>query len=380
MSEEKKNSRKYKVMQIMPYMIPQGAERMAVELTLHLDPEIFDVQMVCLSENPHTILDKMLVENDVKVTYLNKKEGFKPHICFDLNALFKKEQPDIIHTHLHILPYVAPVMIRNGLKNGVHTIHTLAEKEAGFLARHLNTRIFHKIIHPVAIATQVHKSLIDTYGDADYHYIPNGINVSSYLGDKEKGAAWRKKMGFKENDVIFVCVAGLFPAKNHDFLIDAFNQGPARFDNARLLLAGDGELRRQLEEKVEKLASKDKISFLGRRDDVMEILSASNVFTLSSFYEGNPLSVMEAMSGGKAVIGTRVGGIPDLIQDGETGLLVESENRDELAAAMVRLAQDPDLCRTMGEKARRRAIEYFDVKIMTSAYEKLYLSLLEKNG
>ena len=106
--------------------------------------------------------------------------------------------------------------------------------------------------------------------------------------------------------------------------------------------------------------------------DVPEILNAADVFVLSSDWEGNPLSVMEAMASGKPVVCTAVGGVPELVEDGRCGLLVPPRDTEALAGAMSYTLENPEARTAMGNAAARRAVEHFDLKVMTEAYEDLY--------
>ena len=117
--------------------------------------------------------------------------------------------------------------------------------------------------------------------------------------------------------------------------------------------------------------------FLGVRADVADILRASDVFVLSSRVEGNPLSVMEAMAAGLPVVSTAVGGVPELVQEGATGLLVPSEDAGALAQAMQALVDDPVRRQAMGEAARQHAVAHFDIRHTVRGYEQLYESLLK---
>lgn len=371
-------NKRIKIVQILPYLIPQGAERMATDLSITLDREQFEVSLICLSKNHHTILDTLLKKEGIRVFYLDKSDGFNPLIYLKLNRLIKELKPDLVHTHLHILPYVIPVMAHNKINKTVHTIHNLADKEAGFFSRMINRLVFNKSVFPVSIAESVTVSLKTVYGDYEYPLIKNGIIVENYVCDKKNGTAWRKKQGFSKDNFLFVCVARLSPQKNHRLLLEAFEKGAGNEKEARLLIVGDGELREELEMIASGFKSKDKIVFLGQRDDVSDILSASDVFVMTSDFEGNPLAVMEAMAAGKPVIVTKAGGTPELITHGKTGFLIDIGNKQQLVDAMKQVLARPKECRQIGERAGEYGREHFDARKMVQAYEQLYLSLLKE--
>ena len=148
----------------------------------------------------------------------------------------------------------------------------------------------------------------------------------------------------------------------------------------KLWLVGDGPLRPAVEKAIVKMGLERKVLFLGIRDDVPQLLAASDVFVLSSDYEGVPLTVLEAMAAGKPVVATAVGGVPELIEDGETGILVPPRNPEALAQGILRLAKDASLRQRMGKAARERAQERFDISRTAREYEALYLRLLKECG
>jgi len=188
---------------------------------------------------------------------------------------------------------------------------------------------------------------------------------------------WREREGFAPEDVLFVCVARFFPQKNHLLLLDSFAQGVASNPHAHLLLVGSGPLELEVKKRAEALGLRNKTRFLGVRADIPEILGAADAFVLSSDWEGNPLSVMEAMAAGKPVICTTVGGVPELVEDGECGLLVPQRDEKALAKAMKYILEDSGARTLMGRASARRAVERFDLKTMTEAYEDLFRTTLE---
>jgi len=130
-------------------------------------------------------------------------------------------------------------------------------------------------------------------------------------------------------------------------------------------------------EQVAALGLQGRVRFLGIRADVADILRASDMFVLSSRVEGNPMSVMEAMAAGLPVVSTAVGGVPELVRAGETGLLVPSEDAAALAQAMQALVDDPVRRQAMGAAARQHAVAHFDIRHTVRGYEQLYESLLK---
>jgi len=261
----------------------------------------------------------------------------------------------------------------------VHTVHNLAERESDDWSGRLVRRIaFRRGVLPVAIASEVADSIRRVYGIDGFPLIPNGIPVGDFRRPSISPQEWRRREGFAPTDVLFVCVAGLRPQKNPALLLESFARGPASDPRARLLFVGRGALKSELERQIGALGLQERVHLLGLRSDIAEILNAADVFALSSDYEGNPLSVMEAMAAGRPVISTAVGGVPELVEGGECGLLVPPRDAKAMAGAMRHMLENPGAIRSMGMASARRAEERFDLKVMTEAYEKLYSATIAK--
>lgn len=186
------------------------------------------------------------------------------------------------------------------------------------------------------------------------------------------GASWRHQHGFSQADILFVCVARLQSPKNHKLLIDAFAAGPGKHPASHLLLVGDGGLRDELNNQVRLLGLEKRVHFLGWQNNIPVILSASDVSVLASDWEGNPISVMEAMAAGKPVICTAVGGVPELIEHGITGFLVAPKELVPLAQLMTDLLLDPSLRKQIGMAAVEAAQDRFDIEHMAEGYSRVY--------
>jgi glycosyltransferase involved in cell wall biosynthesis len=167
-------------------------------------------------------------------------------------------------------------------------------------------------------------------------------------------------------------VARFHPVKDHATLINAFATVARTRSDVDLMLAGDGELRENLERQVETLGLAGRVRFLGVRRDVPDVLMASDVFTLSSLSEASSLTLLEAMASGLPVVVTDVGGNPELVRRGVDGLLVPRRDPVALGAALLRLLNDPALSASMGRAASARVAEEFDLGKTIDRYAALY--------
>lgn len=369
-------SRRRRVLQCIPDLSLGGAERMAVHLVRHLDPERFEVGLVSFYDPQGTDLDRTLAEGDHKVWYLGKKRGFDARMIPAIRRVVSEFRPDVIHTHTITLRYVLPVAKLLRVPARVHTIHNVASVEAGKWVW-VRKLAFRSGFVPVAIADEVKRGVAELYGIDDAPNIPNGIPVVEYGEPNVPRDAWREKEGFAADDLLFVTIARLDPSKRQELAIQSVD-AIASHPKARLLIVGEGhdDWLAGLKATVERLGAADKIRFLGRRMDIPDVLGACDLFTLSSDYEGNPLTVMEAMAAGLPVAATAVGGVPQLVEEGVTGLLCPPDDLAALSRAYETLAGDAALRARMGKAAQEQALARFDVSAMASAYAGLYSDLL----
>ncbi|HDN80641.1 MAG TPA: glycosyltransferase, partial [Chloroflexi bacterium] len=323
--------KKLRVLHVIPNFGPGGAERIAMQLLLHLDRSRYEVAAVSLYDRQGTDIEATLDQAGVQVWYLGKHLGFDPKMFWRLGGVLREFRPDVVHTHLYVLRYLLPWIAMPRAWVWVHTVHNVAEKEVDWIGKWVHRLAFRLGVVPVAVAEEVAQSLKRVYKLASVPLIPNGIPVARYALGEEARRAWRAQEGYKEADIIFVSIARLSPQKDPLSLIRAFAAAAPHAHGLHLLLVGDGPLRPELEAQVKALGLKQRVCFLGVRTDIPEILAAADVFVLSSRWEGNPLSVMEAMAAGKPVVATVVGGVPELVEDGVSGILVPPQGTEALA-------------------------------------------------
>jgi glycosyltransferase involved in cell wall biosynthesis len=363
---------KYRVLHVLANLGAGGAERMAVHIVLGLNRQRFEPAVVAYSGRYGSDLEQQLDQNGVKTWFLGKGPGFEWHTYYRLHRVFKEFRPDIVHTHVHVMRYAFPSLVYFKPPLVVHTVNNIAEREIEPRARWLQRLAYQRGVIPVAVAREVAVSLERLYGIGNCRVVWNCIPTDLYASPETPREEWRAKQGFSEEDILFVCVARFAPQKNHALLINAFAKGPASHPKAHLVLAGEGVLRAQLQERANQLGLTSRVHFLGLRRDIPDVLGAADIFALGSDYEGNPLSVIEAMAAGLPIVSTAAGGVPELLQSGKEGFIVQPGHAEQLSEAMVTLLKDRDLRRAMGAAAAVRAKEKFDVSSMVRAYEELY--------
>jgi glycosyltransferase involved in cell wall biosynthesis len=225
----------------------------------------------------------------------------------------------------------------------------------------------------VAVAAEDRRKMIEVEGvDAEkIRLVPNGI-PDPVPGD---GAAVRQELGIDADAPVIGVVCELRAQKALEVLFEAAARLRVELPALKVLVAGDGPERGHLKAEVERLGLEGTVVLLGIRRDVPALLDALDVAVLSSDYEGSPLSVMEYMAAGKPIVSTRVGGVPELVEDGRDALLVEPRDPEAFAEAVGRLLRDPAEAKRLGETARDRQRREYSLDAMVRRIESLYEEL-----
>jgi glycosyltransferase involved in cell wall biosynthesis len=198
--------------------------------------------------------------------------------------------------------------------------------------------------------------------------IPNGIDLGRF-GRSAPGAADRSAVGIPPRAKVVGMIANLVPVKDHAVLLAAVPRVLRRSPGAHFLLIGDGPLRARLEAAARYYGVDRSVHFLGYRNDVRRLVPLFDVSVLCSKVEVHPISLIESMACGVPVVAPDVGGIPEIVRNGETGILVPRGDPEALAGALVSLLNNPSLARTMGEKGRRSARLLFSMDRMIRSFE-----------
>jgi glycosyltransferase involved in cell wall biosynthesis len=216
--------------------------------------------------------------------------------------------------------------------------------------------------------------------DAKMRVVPNGIDVDNF--DLQAFRTPEPLLPRGDVTVPRICMVGAMhlPDKGHADLLEAAAILKTRGVRAQVVLVSDGALRRELEDRARALGIHDDVFFLGRRADVPSVLVRCDVLAHPSWSEGFPNAVLEAMCAARPVVATRVGGIPEVLRDGEHGLLVEPQRPVELASALARLIANPLAAHVMGLRARQFVEREFSLDRMCARVESLYEQLVGTDG
>lgn len=359
-----------KVMMALPELDVGGAQIMTLELIQEIRRISSEVQFqILLLEGPvGSYLEEECRQENIDVVYLGKKKGFHPSILPRITKAMKAFEPDVIHMHKSRLHYFLLPTLICGVKKRLYTVHNLADKDttnkglrilASFAFRHCR-------VVPVAISDLCRESLVTTYG-LDGNSIPcvyNGIDTGKFRNPEERIVPQPGKL-------TFVSVGRFSPSKNYPLLLRAAKKVHEKWPDAAFIILGDGKLRETVEGQIARQNSQNYIHLMGNVDDVNHYLWKADAFLMTSDYEGLPLTVLEAMAAGLPIVSTRAGGVVDVVEDEENGLLVDCGDEKGLVSAIDRLCTSPELCETFSRKSRELSLKYSTEK-MAEAYLKLY--------
>lgn len=332
-----------KVIEIMPEFGVAGAEIMCEDLSYKLQEKGIDVIVVSLFDYHSPITDR-LEKNGIRLVYMNKKTGLDLTMIFKLFKLFKKEKPDVIHTHRHVLQYAVPAAIMAKVKRRVHTLHNVARKENETLGRKFN-KIFFKFCHviPVALSDIVKQTVIEEYKIKE-NKIPvifNGIDLCKCI----------KKTDYNLHNPVRIIHVGRFAeAKNHINIVNAVEILKNKNYNFILSFYGDGSLKKDIENLVEEKQLNSYIDFKGLTSDIATKLNKSDIFILPSIFEGMPMTIIEAMGTGIPMVISPVGGITEMVEDNQEALYCNTDP-ESIANKLEKLILNDELREKIGENA-----------------------------
>jgi len=272
-----------------------------------------------------------------------------------LASLLRSLRPEVVHWHAaraHAIGAMASL-----LEPG--PVRVLSRRVVFPVRRSIGSRLLYAL--PVdriaAISGAVRDALVQSGVDVRIiDVVPSGIDPSPDPDAKSRSEL-RRSLGCGEEDVVGIAVSALAPGKGHEDLLQAASAAE-RSRGLKLWLAGEGPLLAPLRAEARALGLEPSIQFLGFRTDIQSLLHAADFFCLATQSEGLGSSILEAMSAGLPVVATRVGGVPEIVEDGVTGILVPGSDPAALAIAMARMAADRGLRETMGSRGRERATHF----------------------
>ena len=365
--------RRLRVLTLVDTLRPGGAERLAVTIAARLDRSRFE-PLVCVSRSePWSPLRQILEEADVPVVDLKRTHRGSLWHWTPLVGTLRRRRIDVLHAHMFgsnlwgtIVGRAAGVPIVVAHEHG-------SPLEASGLRCALDREVIARGADVlVAVSETDRRRIVDVEGvPADkIRFIPNGIAPLP-----APSADLRQELGIPVDAPVIGTLTVLRPEKALDLLVEAAALLKPQFPELRVLIAGAGSEEQRLRRLIGEHGLERTVLLLGFRPAIADVLEAMDVAIHASDREGSPLAVLEAMAAGKAIVATRVGGVPALVRDEEQALLVAPRDPSALAAGVARLLRDERLRERLGRSARERQQREFDIDATLTAVEDLYEQL-----
>lgn len=350
---------------------PGGAEQMMLDLLDHLDPSAYTNHVGLVKTG---WLEQRVSQRGVPVTLLPLARKRNWRWIWHTAGLVRRRHYDLLHSHEFTMNTYSFLAGKLAGVPTIHNVHGNLEYIADNPRRKFIYRVMSWFDKPFVVVSQELKERMKNLGvRADsMRVILNGIALRRRDLSPVLIRSGRRALGLQPRDFLIGVIGRLMPVKGQDVLLAALPRLLAEFPKLQLALVGRGDFREELERQAAALGVARAVVFTGHRDDIRDMLACFDMIVIPSRAEGLSLGLIEAMTAARPIVATAVGGNPQALTDGESGLLVPPEDPEALAAAIIRLLRDPDLARTLGENARRRAEERFTITRMVEQYRALY--------
>jgi glycosyltransferase involved in cell wall biosynthesis len=366
----------------------------AILLTRGLQNERFSSVLVTGLEGPHEGSMRDLAARHGVEPRVLRELGREVSPVNDLRAtlamyrLIRASRPHIVHTHMAKAGTAGRLAARlAGVPIVVHTFHGHTfhsywgpVKSAVFLQIE---RTLGAMTDRVIAVGDAQKADIANYGVAPLskiRTIPLGLEIEPMLEAEHYRGRLRADLGLPADRRLIGIVARLVPIKAHEVFLEAAVRIRAEAPDATFLIIGDGERRSELEAMARQLGIMDATRFVGWRHDMREVYADLDVVTLCSNNEGSPVALIEALAAARPVVSTNVGGVPIVVQDGESGLLVPPRDPAAFAKAVLTVLRDPDRAAELGRAGRRAVFPRHASGRLVEDIERLYLELAREKG
>lgn len=364
---------------VMHAMQVAGAEVLVAELARRLSPAI-QPTIICLDDVGK--LGSQLQSEGADLVVLGRRPGIDWRLPSRLAQLAQDRGLQLLHAHQYTpFFYSALARMRGAAAKVIFTEHGRHYPDVvGWKRRWANKLLLRRYADITTACCRFAADAVEGnegFGKGSVQVLPNGIDLQQFSATAAPQLAAREKIGFDPRLTYVTTVARFHPVKDHATLVRAFQSVVNAFPTARLVLVGEGPERSPVESLVHELGLSETVQFTGVRRDIADILSASDLFVLPSLSEAASLTLLEAMACGTPVVVTNVGGNPEIVREGIDGLLTPRGDAAAMADAILQLLADPERRRTMGQSARDRIAEQYDLADILQQYLALYRKVVE---
>ena len=346
-----------------------GAERLLVDVVRRLDPARFDSVVCCIQAKGELAAE--LESAGIAVHCLNRMQSkrFDWGAVRDLKGLIRSERIALVHSHLYHANLYGRIAAWLAGVPAVATVHNVYTRSK-LHRRLLNRLLSRKSVRVIAVSGEVRDDLVGRDGIDPRRVVTihNGIDLGRVESALTREQA-RARLGIPAGATVIGCIGRLEEQKGHRFLLEAC----APLPGIKLLIAGDGRLRQDLESRAVALGIASRTTFLGARSDIADILRALDICVMPSLWEGLSIAMLEAMASGLPLVISDVSGVAQAFGEKDCGIRVPPRDVAALTQAIQDLAQSPERRKKLGEAGRRRVCAEFDIEVMirrlTTVYE-----------
>jgi sugar transferase (PEP-CTERM/EpsH1 system associated) len=359
-----------------------GIQQQLINLLNAYDKDVFNPIFCCLS--PLHEIGQEMQRSGVETIALNRKRYHKvsPGIVMDLYRIMKEKNIHVVRTHKYrsnlygrIAAWLAGVPVV------VASVHGNYRTDKRFEHKIVNKLLYHVTDRIIAVSESIREDIIkfDNLDPSKIMVFRNGVNLERFC-DKGRSKTILRELSLPDDAMILGFIGRLVINKGVGYLLDAFHKVKQKNKNIKLLLVGDGVLMDELKAKAQRSGLSEDVIFTGSRRDIVDILSTIDVFVMPSIAEGLPNALLEAMAVGKPIVASAVGGIPEVIKDEVTGMLVRPGDAEALAEALNKAIDDREIAEKMGLEARKLVQSNYSIDATARRWESLYRSLLMEKG
>jgi glycosyltransferase involved in cell wall biosynthesis len=360
-----------------------GAEALVPTFARAVDPERVRLQVAFLKSLGGNPFERELLAAGVPLTHLRARHLRDVGAFRRLVRLVREQRIEVIHAHLTYAAIWGGLCARVTGVPMVATLHTAPSEAPRWSREDVRERLFAFALNrwcssvvavsEAARAQHVRRGRIDSHRICVLH---NGVDLEAFAADPARRRAARAGMGLGSEPLVLT-VSALREGKGMEVLLPAMAALIRERPELRLAIAGEGRLRTRLQDLAAENGLNGHVRWLGLRRDVPELMAAADLFVLASRHDAFPTAVLEAMAAGLPVVATRVGGVPEIVEEGRTGLLVGPGDPAELAAAIRALIDDPHRAAALAAAARERVRERFGARAWSRRLQDLYGRAIE---
>lgn len=372
-----KTEQSCRVLHLLQGLAVGGLEKTVLELVSQSRANGHDDRLL-LYDTPGNRADADLNAGNVPWDFLGRRPGFDLRFARRLSRYLIEHPAQVLHAHNDTALFYGALALSLNLSCRTRLVATFhnAPAHPTWRARVLTRWAAARADQVIAVSGELQQRLLATGWVRNCRVIINGVDTDSYSPHGQRDD-WRAHFGLPENTILIGHIGRFDANKRQQDLIEAVRIARSSIPQIALICVGQGA---RLAELQQQLKGEDRIWLIPRVSDVAAFLRELDLFVLCSQHEGTPLALLEAMSCGRAVIATAVGGIPEILGNemNQCGAQVMPANPSELAAAIVKLGCSQDQRKALGEAARRRIIEAFSAAKMVSRYEEIYRSVIHQ--